>query len=122
MARPLTIVPSTRTVARDHGVIPRQAVDFQYRLIGTETRNISRRDYTGLRFSEIEGKGRNSVLWRGCEAVVHSKAPISESPPYAGSDVFLRNCENVMLPLSDDQIMTMILKVISFDRGLVATL
>jgi hypothetical protein len=54
--------------------------------------------------------------------VVHSKAPISESPPYAGSDVFLRNCENVMLPLSDDQIMTMILKVISFDRGLVATL
>jgi hypothetical protein len=93
-------------------------LDFRYRLIGTETRNISRRDYTGLRFSEIEGRGRDSVLWRGCEAVAHSKAPISDSPPYVGSDVFLRDCENVMLPLSDDLInVMMILKVISFVRG-----
>ena len=92
-------------------------LDFRYRLIGTEMRNISRRDYTGLRFSEIEGKGRNSALWRGCEAVVRSKTPISDSPPYVGSDVFIRNCENVMLPLSDDQIkVRMILKVISFEH------
>ncbi len=93
-------------------------LDFRYRLIGTEVRNISRGDYTGQRFSGIEGKGKDSVLWRGCELVVQSKAPISDSPPYVGSDPFVRDCENIMLPLSSDGLnVTMILKVINFDRA-----
>lgn len=92
-------------------------LDFRYRLIGTEIRNISRRDYTGERFSAIQGKGKDSVLWRGCESVVQTKAPISDSPPYVGSDSFVRDCENIMLPLSSDGLnVAMILKVISFDR------
>jgi hypothetical protein len=91
-------------------------LDFRYRLIGTAVRSISRRDYTGLLFSELPGKGKDSALWQGCEAVVHSKRPHSHSLPYVGGDVFVRNCENVLLPLSDDRVnVTMILKVISFD-------
>lgn len=91
-------------------------LDFRYRLIGTAARNISRRDYTGLRFSELPGKGKDSELWRGCEEVVRSRAPYSHKPPYVGSDAFVRNCENVILPLSDDGAdVTTILKVISFD-------
>lgn len=94
-------------------------LDFRYRLIGTEARSILRRDYTGLRFSEIAGKGEDSVLWRGCAAVVREKLPLSESPPYVGPDRFLRNCENLLLPLSDDRVnVTMILKLVSFERGL----
>ncbi|HEV2551158.1 MAG TPA: PAS domain-containing protein [Stellaceae bacterium] len=93
-------------------------LDFRYRLIGTEVRNISRRDYTGLRFSEVDGKGKESVLWQGCEALVRSKAPRSHRPPYVGSDAFVTNCENVLLPLSNDQTnVNMILKVISFERA-----
>jgi hypothetical protein len=93
-------------------------LDFRYRLIGTAARNIMRRDYTGLLFSEIAGKGEGSVLWHGCELVVHSKAPISMSPAYVGAEPGLKECENVLLPLSDDRVgVTMILKVISFKRG-----
>jgi hypothetical protein len=94
-------------------------LDFRYRLIGTEARSILRRDYTGQHFSQIPGKGKDSILWRGCEAVVREKLPISETPPYVGPDRFLRNCENLLLPLSDDRInVTTILKFVSFERGL----
>jgi hypothetical protein len=92
-------------------------VDFRYRLIGTAARSIMRGDYTGQLFSQISGKGGGSALWRGCESVVASKRPISESPPYVGPDRHLKNCENVLLPLSEDRInVNMILKVISFER------
>jgi hypothetical protein len=97
-------------------VVP-EPLDFRYRLIGTAARNIMRRDYTGLLFSEIAGKGKGSVLWSGCELVVRSKAPISMSPPYVGTEPSLKDCENVLLPLSDDRVgVTMIFKVISFAR------
>ena len=65
-------------------------LDFRYRLIGTAARNIMRRDYTGLLFSEIAGKGKGSVLWHGCELVVCSKVPISMSPPYVGAEPGLK--------------------------------
>ena len=94
-----------------------EPLDFRYRLIGTEIRNISRHDYTGRRFSELSGKGRGSVLWAHCEEVVRRQAPLSGSTPYVRSE-HLRRCENVLLPLSEDgEDVTMILKVISFERA-----
>jgi hypothetical protein len=94
-------------------------LDFQYRLIGTEVRNISQRNYTGMRFSALPGKGPESVVWAGCEEVVRSKVPYSRTPPYVGPEAHLRRCENLLLPLSDDGFnVTTILKVISFERGL----
>jgi hypothetical protein len=98
--------------------VVREPLDFRYRLIGTQARDIMRQDFTGKCFSEIRGKGKESALWYGCEAVVRSKAPISEKTPYVGPERFLRNCENVLLPLSNDRVnVTMIFKVISFERG-----
>ena len=92
-------------------------LNFRYRLIGTEARSIMRRNYTGQLFSEIDGKGESSLLWQGCESVVRGKQPLSLSPPYVGADT-LKKCENVLLPLSDNRVdVTMILKVISFERG-----
>lgn len=94
-----------------------EPLDFRYRLIGGEARSIMRRNYTGRLFSEIDGKGESSILWRGCESVVRGKQPLSFSPPYIGSET-LRHCENVLLPLSDNRVdVTMIFKVISFERG-----
>ena len=94
-----------------------EPLNFRYRLIGTEARSIMRRNYTGLLFSEIDGKDESSVLWHGCEAVVRGKQPLSLSPPYVGTET-LKKCENVLLPLSDNRVdVTMILKVISFERG-----
>ena len=94
-----------------------EPLDFRYRLIGTEARSVMRRNYTGQFFSEIEGKDASSILWQGCEVVVRGKQPLSLSPPYVGSET-LRECENVLLPLSDNRVdVTMIFKVISFQRG-----
>jgi hypothetical protein len=93
-----------------------EPLDFRYRLVGTEMRAISRRDYTGLRFSEVPGKGRGSVVWDNCETVVTTKAPFSRRPPYVGPERITR-CENVLLPLSENGAeVSMILKVVAFER------
>jgi hypothetical protein len=98
--------------------VMREPLDFRYRLVGTQACFIMRRDFTGQIFSEIPGSGKESALWQGCEAVVSSKAPMYWQLPYAGPDRFLRNYENVLLPLSNDGVsVTMIFKVISFERG-----
>ena len=99
-------------------VIP-EPLDFRYRLIGTEVRAISRRDYTGMLFSQLPGKGRGSVVWEGCAETVRACAPFSRTPPYVGPEQHLADCENLLLPLSEDgATVNMIMKVISFRRGL----
>jgi hypothetical protein len=98
--------------------VVREPLNFRYRLIGTQARDIMRQDFTGRFFSEIPGKGRESMLWHGCDAVVGSKSPMSWQIPYVGQDRYLRDCENVLLPLSNDGThVTMIFKLISFERG-----
>ena len=94
-----------------------QPLDFRYRLIGTEARSILARDYTGLRFSELPGKGRGSVVWENCEEVVLTKSPVSRNAPYVGPERYLRDCENLLLPLSENGTeVSMIVKFISFVR------
>jgi len=96
----------------------REPLDFRYRLIGTEARSILKADYTGKRFSDLPGKGKGSIVWDNCEQVVLTKAPFSRSPPYAGPEPYLRHCENLLLPLSEDDMeVGMILQAISFERG-----
>jgi hypothetical protein len=95
-----------------------EPLDFRYRLIGTQACSIMRRDFTGQFFSKIPGNEKESALWRGCDAVVGSKAPMYWQLPYVGPDRFLRDYENVLLPLSNDGVkVTMIFKVITFERG-----
>lgn len=93
-------------------------LDFRYRLIGTEARSLLAEDYTGRRFSAVPGKGKGSVVWDNCEQVVLAKAPFSRAPPYIGPELFLRNCENLLMPFSaDGDRVNTILQVISFERG-----
>jgi hypothetical protein len=93
-------------------------LDFRYRLIGTEVRGIIKHDYTGKRFSEIRGKGKDATVWDNCEQVVLTKAPFSRSPPYIGPEKHLRCCENLLLPLSENGLdVSTILQVISVERG-----
>jgi hypothetical protein len=94
-----------------------EPLDFRYRLIGAAARKLMRRDFTGGLFSEIAGNGEGSVLRHGCKLVVRTKAPISMGPPHVGTDPGFEECENVLLPLSDDRVgVTTILTVISFKR------
>jgi hypothetical protein len=64
----------------------------------------------------VLGKGKGSSVWDTCEQVVLTKAPFSEPPPYVGPEQSLRQCENLLLPLSEDGArVNMILKIISFE-------
>src|SRR5689334_16724719 len=96
----------------------RKLVDFRYRLIGTQACDIMRGDFTGQFFSKIPGKGKESVPWQECDAVAGSKMPMYWQTPYVGPERFLRNVQNVLLPLGNDGVnVTMIFKMISFERG-----
>jgi hypothetical protein len=99
-------------------VITAPALDFSYRLIGTEVRRIAHANNTGQRFSALPGKGRGSVVFDNCEQVVTSRAPFSRSPPYVGPDPAVTRCENLLLPLSSDgTAVDMILQVVAFERA-----
>jgi len=80
----------------------RDPLDFRYRLIGSGVREILRRDYTGKLFSEIPGKGRNSIIWGNCERVVATRRPFSRTPPYVGPKQDVQPHENLLLPLSEN--------------------
>ena len=93
-------------------------LDFRYRLVGTAVVSISRRDRTGCKFSELEEKGSGSVVWSSAAAVVETRAPLSRVPPYIGPETRVRDCGNVLLPLSSDgRDVDMIFKVIDFRMG-----
>ena len=69
--------------------------------------------YQGLSITPLP-----TVIWNSCEQVVLTKAPFSEPPPYVGPEQFLRQYENLLLPLSEDGArVNMILKIISFEIG-----
>ena len=112
-------VPKLLPYVMLYDVLP-APLDFRFRLIGTEARSLLSQDYTGKLFSELPGKGRGSIVWDNCEQVVLTRAPFSRSPPYVGPERHLRHCENLLMPLSDNgSDVTMIVQVISFERGFV---
>lgn len=95
----------------------RDPLDFRYRLIGTEVRDILRGDYTGKRYTEVPGKGPGSTVWSNYETVVMRKAPVLCTPPYVGPDRQLRRCDSLLMPLSDDgAAVNMVLNVIAIER------
>jgi hypothetical protein len=96
-----------------------EPLDFRYRLIGTEARSLLAQDYTGRRFSDVAGKGSGSIVWGNCAEVVRGKSPFSRTPPYVGPERYLSNCENLLLPFSEDgDRVSLIVQAISFDRRL----
>ena len=93
----------------------RDPLDFRYRLIGTEVVAVSRDDFTGTRFSDLPGKGSDSVIWDNCLTVVRSKAPFSRRPPYVGPRDDVHSGQNLLMPLSSDgEQVDMIFQLIAF--------
>ncbi len=95
----------------------RDPLDFRYRLIGTEVVAVSRRDFTGFRFSELAGKGPDSVLWDNCLTVVRTRAPFSRRPPYVGPRDDVHSGQNLLMPLSSDgETVDMIFQLIAYQH------
>lgn len=91
--------------------------DFQYRLVGTAISERSNKDYTGMKLTEIEGRGPGSNIWSILDAVRVSQEPTYHSVPYVGPSKDFLKLNDLFLPLVNDGLETnMIVLVTHFER------
>lgn len=87
-------------------------LDFRYRLVGTLQRDMSNRDYTGMRMSEIDGRGPGSGIWSILDGVRTSRKPAYHSIDYVGPKKDYMKLNDLFLPwLGDDEATSMIIVV-----------
>lgn len=79
-----------------------QPENFHFRLVGTEVVRKSRRDMTGLMFSDIDSMGQTSTFWRRYAWVRDTGCPLFATVEYVGVDDSIRHCQDLILPLSSD--------------------
>ncbi len=92
-------------------------LDFRYRLVGTTVREMSRNDYTGLKLSEIDGRGPGSKVWSMLDQVRENQKPAFYAVEYMGPKRDFRKLDDLFLPLVDDRLETdMIMIVTSYQR------
>jgi len=93
----------------------RDPLDFRYRLIGSGIVQMSRRDYTGQRFSELPHAGPGNQVWEHRATVVQTCKPLFTAPPYTGPIGSVRKISGVHLPLGDENVV-MILTAVVYNR------
>ena len=76
-------------------------LDFRYRLVGTVIRDMSSKDYTGMKMSEIEGRGPESTVWSLLDQVRLSQMPAHNAIDYVGPKKDIRKLSDLFLPLVD---------------------
>lgn len=74
--------------------------DFRFRLIGTHVEERMRERYTGLKLSEIDGKGPGSEVWETYCAVKKEKKPKAVSLNYVGPMENVKESREIFLPFS----------------------
>ena len=84
----------------------RDPLDFRYRLVGTAVRAMSTSEYTGMRMSEIDGRGPGSGIWSILDSVRVSREPAYHSIPYVGPKKDYLKIIDLFLPLVDDSMET----------------
>jgi hypothetical protein len=77
--------------------------DFRYRVIGDVVGRYSRANYTGKCFSDVEGQGPESEVWRVISTVVEQRRPVLLRPPYVGPHHHIYFCEASVMPMLDEQ-------------------
>ncbi len=78
------------------------ALDFKFRLIGSEVQAIMHRSYHQVWFSEIAHLGPGNKIWDEYAAVVTVREPLTSSVSYVGKDTYVRQIRHCLMPLSDD--------------------
>lgn len=91
-------------------------LDFRHRLVGTAVREMFYRDHTGMKMSEIEGRGSGSVIWSMLDSVRTSRQPAFDSVPYVGPKKDFLRLNNLFLPFLDDDMLTAMIIVVSYFR------
>lgn len=82
-------------------IVPK--LNFRYRIIGEVLQRYSRGNYTGKYFSEVDGQGPGSDVWRVCSEVTLQRRPLLLRPPYVGPHSQIFYCESATMPLVDDE-------------------
>lgn len=89
-------------------------LDFRYRLVGTLQREMSTRDYTGMKMSEIDGRGPGSGIWSILDEVRTSKTPAYHSIAYVGPKKGYMRLNDLFLPWLGDDMETNIIIIVSW--------
>lgn len=79
-------------------------LDFRYRLVGTIVDYHLREPRTGQWMSSIPHQCAGSVIWSTLESVVTRKVPVASTIPYVGPHADYMLSEDIILPLSDDDV------------------
>lgn len=86
--------------------------DFRYRLLGSEVDRFTKRRYTGLRTSEIEGHGPGNRIHALYVATIAFERPIGVTLPYVGSRAICKSVRQIAVPFraggATDQIISLI--------------
>ena len=88
-------------------------LDFRYRLVGTFQRKMSAREFTGMKMSEIDGRGPGSGIWSILDSVRVSREPAYHSIPYVGPKKDFMKLNDLFLPWVDDDMQTSMIVVVS---------
>lgn len=91
----------------------RDPLDFRYRLFGTVQREKSSRDYTGMKMSEIDGRGLGSKIWSILDRVRVSQKPAYHSISYIGPKKDFLKLNDLFLPWVDDSMDTNMIIIVS---------
>lgn len=89
-------------------------LDFRYRLVGTFQREMSTRDYTGMKMSEIDGRGPKSRIWSILDEVRESKTPAYHSVAYVGPKKEYMRLNDLFLPWLGDALETNTVIIVSW--------
>jgi hypothetical protein len=92
----------------------RDPLDFRYRLVGTVQREMSSREYTGVKMSEIDGRGPGSKIWSILDTVRVSQQHAYHSISYIGPKKNFLKLNDLFLPWVDENMETNMITVVSF--------
>jgi len=89
--------------------------DFLYRLLGTAVDRFTKRRYTGLRTSEIDGHGPGNQIHALYMTTLECGALTGCTLPYVGTNTVCRSVRQIAAPMRGDDGHLQIVSLIEFD-------
>lgn len=89
--------------------------DFRYRLLGTEVDRFTKRRYTGLRTSEIDGHGPGNRIHALYVATLALERPVGMALPYVGVRTICKSVRQMAIPFRTGEVPDQVISLIEFE-------
>lgn len=89
--------------------------EFRYRLLGSEVDRFTKRRYTGLRTSEIDGHGPGNRIHDLYVATLVFERPIGMALPYVGSRTICKSVRQMAVPFRSGEATDQVISLIEFE-------